>query len=114
MTVLPLAHNLNLSQKGQCCTALCPGTGITLNQVLPKELIQTWHPPPPARYHLEAAEEESGTKSTLLPASVVVVFAANHFFRNAEDVKYEDRNCQRLLIWVLPIFLFQLLIFHKD
>lgn len=27
---------------------------------------------------------------------------------------YEDRNCQRLLIWVLPISLFQLLIFHKD
>lgn len=39
MTVLPMGHNL--LQKGQCCTALCPGTGITLNQVLPKELRQT-------------------------------------------------------------------------
>lgn len=91
MTVLPLGHNL--WQKGQRCTALCPGTGITLNQVLPKELLQTWHPPPPARYHLETTEEEPGTKSTLLPASMVVTFTANLFLRNA-DVKYEDRNCQ--------------------
>lgn len=43
-----------------------------------------------------------------------VSFAANSCFRNAEDMKYEDRNCRRLLIWVLPISLFQILIFHKD
>lgn len=92
MAVLPLGHNL--WQIGQCCTALCPRTGITLNQVLPKELLQTWHSPPPSRYHLETAEEGPGTKSTLLPASVAVAFTANLFFRNAEDVKYEDRNCQ--------------------
>lgn len=91
---------------------LSPGQGSPQTRHCPKIC-----PKPDTVTHgsqLETAKGEPGTRSILLPVPVLVSPAANVCFRNAGDMKYEDRNCQRLLIWVLPISLFQLLIFHKD
>lgn len=73
-------------------------------------------PPSPRRSDHPCAKQRGRT--TRLPVTKSITFPAplcsRLLFHNAIDVKYEDRNCQRLLIWILPISLFQLLIFHKD
>lgn len=75
-----------------------------------------WPPPSPRRPDHPCTKQRGRTvhlpvtKSITLPAPL----CSRLLFHNAIDVKYEDRNCQWLLIWILPISLFQLLIFHKD
>lgn len=101
-TLLALGIRALSPGQGPRCSRCCPNFG--------------WHPPSPSKTLCESREDRAPPhhEAHRPLCSCRGFLRGRRLFHNAIDVKYEDRNCQRLLIWILPISLFQLLIFHKD